>query len=73
MDELNALPYLDMVVRETLRVYPPVPSSVRVPTKDDVIPLGTPFTDRSGEVLDSVKYALPSLRHSNSLLHFSTN
>lgn len=57
MDELNALPYLDMVVRETLRVYAPVPSSMRVSLKNDVIPLGTPFTDRNGEVLDSIKYA----------------
>ena len=27
MDELNALPFLDAVVRETLRIHPPVPAS----------------------------------------------
>jgi len=48
MDELSALPYLDTVVRETLRVHSPVPSSVRVAMKDDVIPLNTPFIDKNG-------------------------
>ena len=55
MDELNALPYLDMVVRETLRLYAPVSSSLRVATKDDVIPLSAPFTDKNGEVQDNIK------------------
>ncbi|EJF55963.1 cytochrome P450 [Dichomitus squalens LYAD-421 SS1] len=55
MDELNALPYLDMVVHETLRLYAPVPTTMRVATKDDIIPVGTPFTDRNGEVQDSIK------------------
>ena len=35
MDELNALPYLDAVVRETMRVHAPVPSSIRIATRDD--------------------------------------
>jgi len=39
MDELNALPYLDCVVRETLRIHAPVPSTVRIAMKDDVLPL----------------------------------
>lgn len=50
MDQLNALPYLDMVVRETLRVHAPVPSTLRVAMKDDVLPLNQPFTDRRGKV-----------------------
>ncbi|KAF8513725.1 cytochrome P450 [Hysterangium stoloniferum] len=48
MDEINALPYLDGVVRETLRLYSPVPSTVRVATQDDVVPLGVPVKDKNG-------------------------
>ena len=56
MDELSALPYLDTVVRETLRVHSPVPSSVRVAMKDDVIPLNTPFIDKNGQTQHVVWY-----------------
>lgn len=55
MDELNALPYLDMVVRETLRIHSPVPMSHRVAQKDDLLPLEKPFTDRYGEVHDNIR------------------
>ena len=55
MDELDALPYLDMVVRETLRLYAPVPTTMRVATKDDVIPLGTPVVGRDGQVLENIR------------------
>ncbi|OBZ66432.1 hypothetical protein A0H81_13683 [Grifola frondosa] len=55
MDELMSLPYLDAVVRETLRVHSPVPSVMRFATKDDVIPLNTPFVDRNGEVQDCIR------------------
>jgi len=39
MDELKSLNYLDSVVRESLRVNSPVPATMRVAMKDDVIPL----------------------------------
>ncbi|KAJ7154082.1 cytochrome P450 [Mycena filopes] len=55
MDELNALPYLDWVVRETLRVHAPVPSTGRIAMRDDIIPLGTPFTDLKGKIHDSIR------------------
>ena len=55
MEELNSLPYLDGVVRETLRLYPPVSSTARVATKDDVVPLGTPFTDRKGRLQHEIR------------------
>ncbi|KAI1792352.1 cytochrome P450 [Ganoderma leucocontextum] len=55
MDQLNDLPYLDRVVRETLRVHTPVPTTTREATRDDVIPVGEPFVDRHGVVQDSIK------------------
>ncbi|PPQ72757.1 hypothetical protein CVT24_012797 [Panaeolus cyanescens] len=51
MDELNALPYLDCVVRETLRIHAPVPSTMRVSVKDDILPLAQPVKDKDGNIL----------------------
>jgi cytochrome P450 len=45
MEELQALPYLDMFVKEVLRHYYPVPMTICVATEGDVIPCGTPCTD----------------------------
>ena len=55
MDDLNGLPYLDAVVRETLRVYSPVPSLIREATKDDCIPLSKAFTDTKGVVRNEIR------------------
>ncbi|KAJ6529281.1 cytochrome P450 [Mycena capillaripes] len=55
MDELNALIYLDCVVREVLRVHPPVISTTRVATQDDVVPLATPWTDAHGAVHETLR------------------
>ncbi|KAF8894813.1 cytochrome P450 [Infundibulicybe gibba] len=55
MDELNALPYLDAVVRETMRVHAPVPLTIRVAMKDDVLPLNEPFRGRDGILHDEVR------------------
>ncbi|KAG6909596.1 hypothetical protein DXG01_016635 [Tephrocybe rancida] len=55
MEDLNALPYLDMIVRETLRIYAPVTSTVREATQDDILPLKEPFVDRKGVVHDSIR------------------
>lgn len=55
MDELNSLPYLDAVIRETLRVHAPVPATIRVAIKDDIVPLGKPFVDKKGRVRDTIE------------------
>ncbi|KAI0742833.1 cytochrome P450 [Daedaleopsis nitida] len=55
MDELSELPYLDAVVRETLRVHAPVPTTIRVAMKDDVIPVAESFVDRYGQVQDGIR------------------
>ncbi|KAF8809593.1 cytochrome P450 [Phlegmacium glaucopus] len=49
LHDLNGLPHLDAVVRETLRLQPPVPSTIRAAKKDDCMPLSKPFTDRTGD------------------------
>ncbi|PPQ76652.1 hypothetical protein CVT24_011791, partial [Panaeolus cyanescens] len=51
MDELNSLPYLDCVVRETLRIHAPVPSTMRVSVKDDILPLAQPIKDKDGNIV----------------------
>ena len=55
MDELNALPYLDAVVRETLRLHAPVSMTSRVAMKDDVLPLAIPFTDSKGVIHHEIR------------------
>ncbi|OCH85826.1 cytochrome P450 [Obba rivulosa] len=55
MDELNALPYLDAVVAETLRVHSPVPQTARVAKRDDVVPLDKPFMDSNGKMQDTIR------------------
>ncbi|KAJ6530003.1 cytochrome P450 [Mycena vulgaris] len=54
MEELNALPYLENVVRETLRAHTPLVSVRRMAMVDDVLPLSTPYTDPTGIVHDSL-------------------
>ncbi|KAJ7698384.1 cytochrome P450 [Mycena rosella] len=54
MDELNSLPYLECVVKETLRVHAPVTGTSRMAMRDDVVPLGTPVTDIHGTVHESL-------------------
>ncbi|KAI0318662.1 cytochrome P450 [Amylostereum chailletii] len=48
MEALNALPYLDAVVRETMRAYAPVPNTIRKAMRDDVIPTDTEWVDKKG-------------------------
>ncbi|KAK0442874.1 cytochrome P450 [Armillaria borealis] len=54
VDEMNMLLYLDWVIRETLRVNPPVPLLAHIAGKDDMIPLRQPFKDTRGRLHDSI-------------------
>jgi len=54
MDTLNSLPYLDAVVRETMRLHAPVPNSTRIVLKDDFIPLSAPIVGKDGKKSDSL-------------------
>ncbi|CAK5266464.1 unnamed protein product [Mycena citricolor] len=48
MDELDALQFLDNVLRETMRLYAPAVSGQRAASRDDVLPLSKPYVDRQG-------------------------
>lgn len=48
MEDLSALPYLDAVVRENLRINAPADTATRVAVQDCYIPLSEPFVDRRG-------------------------
>ncbi|BEJ03420.1 hypothetical protein CcaverHIS641_0105950 [Cutaneotrichosporon cavernicola] len=55
-ETLNALPLLDAVVRETLRLEPPASCTVRTNVQDTVIPLSVPVRGRDGTMIEK---ALP--------------
>ncbi|KAG8900784.1 hypothetical protein FRB99_005758 [Tulasnella sp. 403] len=57
MDELNSLPYLDAVIRETLRLDAVVEYVTRAAEKDDVIPVAEPFVDRYGVLRNEIRIA----------------
>ncbi|KAG1750208.1 cytochrome P450 [Suillus lakei] len=61
-DQLKAdLPYLDGVIHEILRLYPPAPQITRLAAADDVIPLSEPVRTESGEMTDSISVAKGTL------------
>jgi hypothetical protein len=72
MDQLNALPILDQVLREVLRLYAPVATISRIAEQDAVIPLAEPVRDKKGAVRSEILYvhfpALKELRTRNNIL-----
>ena len=55
LDDLNALPYLEAVVRETLRFHATVEILTRLANEDDVIPMGKSFVDAEGKHQDHLR------------------
>ncbi|PCH40533.1 cytochrome P450 [Wolfiporia cocos MD-104 SS10] len=53
-DELNRLPLLDSVCRETLRLYPPATLSTRAPNKDVILSVGEPVIGIDGTVITEI-------------------
>ncbi|KIM41638.1 hypothetical protein M413DRAFT_152589 [Hebeloma cylindrosporum] len=53
-DELVALPYLEAVCRETLRVYPPLALASRTTRKDTVLPLSNPIIGLDGREMHEI-------------------
>ncbi|KAG6844337.1 hypothetical protein H0H87_007613 [Tephrocybe sp. NHM501043] len=49
-DNVSNLPFLNNVCRESLRLIPPVHSSIRVATQDDEIPTSYPVHSRDGTI-----------------------
>ncbi|KAL1942332.1 hypothetical protein VTO73DRAFT_6396 [Trametes versicolor] len=53
-DELLALPYLDAVYKETLRVYPPAPFRFREACADSIVSLSKPVRGADGTLMHSI-------------------
>ncbi|KZT12276.1 cytochrome P450 [Laetiporus sulphureus 93-53] len=53
-DDLNRLPLLDAVCRETLRLYPPATILSRVPNQDVILPLSEPMVGKDGKTMSEI-------------------
>ncbi|KAF8342996.1 cytochrome P450 [Cantharellus anzutake] len=56
-EALSSLPYLDAVIRETLRFQPPISGTSRIAAKDCIVPLSTPITRPDGSTLPQLRIA----------------
>nr|GAT57628.1 cytochrome P450 [Mycena chlorophos] len=56
---ISALPFLHNVTRESLRLIPPLHSTLRVPTRTDEIPTSHPIPTRSGGDGDKYSFTIP--------------
>lgn len=53
-DNVNNAPFLQNVIRESLRLIPPVHSSIRVAVRDDKLPMKDPVRLRNGAVVNEI-------------------
>ncbi|KAH9846410.1 cytochrome P450 [Lenzites betulinus] len=53
-DEVNKLPYLEAIIRETLRLFPPIQFIPRQAEKDMMLPLSKPIRGVDGTMLSEV-------------------
>ncbi|TDL16042.1 cytochrome P450 [Rickenella mellea] len=56
-DNVMALPYLDAVCRETLRLYPPAPFVQRTALREHVVPLMYPVKGSDGSTINEIPIA----------------
>lgn len=56
---ISDLPFLDNVVRESIRLIPPVHSSIRVATQDDELPTSYPVYNRDRTVSNKTSIFIP--------------
>ncbi|KDQ10532.1 hypothetical protein BOTBODRAFT_190494 [Botryobasidium botryosum FD-172 SS1] len=54
VEDYDDMPYLKVVVKEGLRMYPPIPNAFRMTGKDDVIPLSKPLKTATGEYISEL-------------------
>ncbi|KAJ7600660.1 cytochrome P450 [Mycena floridula] len=54
LSSATALPYLDAVVHEILRLYPAIAETPRQCNENDIVPLSSPVTTSHGQVVSSV-------------------
>ncbi|KAL5479084.1 hypothetical protein ACEPAI_2372 [Sanghuangporus weigelae] len=64
-DTLHTLPFLDAVVRETLRLFPPVFMLHRITTKDTILPLSVPIHTSDGQ---SPIFSIPLRKNTNVII-----
>ncbi|KAG9000292.1 hypothetical protein FRB94_005554 [Tulasnella sp. JGI-2019a] len=70
MVELNAMPFLNNVVKEILRLRPPVPNIRRTARSDTMIPLAQPIVDKNGKQVNEIF----ARRGDNFMIHiFASN
>ncbi|KAG8871243.1 hypothetical protein FRB97_008868 [Tulasnella sp. 331] len=54
MEELNVMPYLNNVVKEILRLLPPIAGARRIAREDSFVPLAQPITDKHGNEVNEI-------------------